>query len=123
MDTIESLIEQLSALDTAQIGELRGKLETKWGVQGIVFSAPVVVPDVAPPAEPTEFAVNLTGFTNKMGAIKLVREVTGLALLEAKALVEGALPREIKTGLAKEAAAELAAKVVEAGATAEVKPA
>lgn len=125
MDIIETLIDQLSDLNAAQIGELKNKLEDKWGVKAVVVSAPSVGPSVetAKPAEPTEFGVFLTGFTNKMGAIKVIREIAGLALLEAKAVVEGTLPREVKTGLAKDLADELKNKITEAGGTAEVKPA
>jgi large subunit ribosomal protein L7/L12 len=125
MDTIESLIEQLSALNTAQIGELKQKLEPLWNVSGSVIvasSAPVA--QEAPIAEPTEFVVLLTGFdaTKKMSIIKFVRETTGKSLVESKTLVEGALPAVIKDGVPKDIADDLKAKIEAVGGTSAVKP-
>ena len=125
MENLDSLIEQLSALDTAQIGELRTKLEAKWGVSATVVAAPIPT-NVAEPvktAEPTEFAAHLTAFSNKMGVIKMVRELTGMGLIQAKEFTEKPLPQEIKTGLSRDDAEEIKRKVEEAGGSVEVKPA
>jgi len=124
MENLDSLIEQLSSLNTAQIGELRGKLEAKWGVKAdVIVAAPQTAQVEETKAEPTEFAVNLTAFTNKMGVIKMVRELTGAGLIQAKEFVEKTLPQEIKTGLTKDEAEEIKRKVEEAGGSVEVKPA
>jgi len=123
MENLDSLIEQLSALNTAQIGELKTRLEAKWGVKAEVFVAPIqttVQPETIK-AEPTEFSVHLTAFTNKMGVIKMLRELTGLGLLQAKEFIERPLPQEIKTGLSKEDADEIKRKMEEAGSSVEVK--
>jgi large subunit ribosomal protein L7/L12 len=124
MDNFDSLIEQLSALNTAQIGELKSKLEVKWGVSATVFSVPAPTTVVEPvKAEPTEFAAHLTAFTNKMSVIKMMRELTGLGLIQAKEFVEKPLPQEIKTGLSKDSADEIKRKMEEAGASVIVSPA
>lgn len=120
---MDKLIEDLSALTTAQITELRTRLESLWGVKAEVISA---VPQNATPvetskAEPTSFAVYLTAFANKMGVIKMVREITNLGLIQAKEFIEGALPGEIKTDLTKEQAEEIKAKIDGAGGSAEIK--
>lgn len=124
MANFDVLIEQLSALDTAQIGELKNKLEAKWGVSAnVAVFAPQVAQVETVVAEPTEFAAFLTAFTNKMGVIKTIRELTGLGLLQAKEFVEKPLPQEIKTGLAKEQAEEIKAKLEEAGGSVDIKAA
>lgn len=124
MEIIDSLIEQLSSLNTAQIGELRNKLEDKWGVKAEVVvsvSQNVATPEPAK-AEPTEFAIYLTAFEKKMDVIKMIREVTGLGLIQAKEFVEKDLPQEVKTGLSKDDAEELKRKLEGATAKVEIKP-
>ena len=71
-------------------------------------------------AEKTEFDVVLTGFENKMGVIKVVKEITGLGLMEAKAIVEGA-PKAVKEKVSKAEAEDLKAKLEAAGAAVEIK--
>jgi large subunit ribosomal protein L7/L12 len=110
--------------------ELKKTLEEKWGVTA---AAPVFAAGAAPAAaaaeaapvavveEKTEFDVILTAAgANKIQVIKAVRELTSLGLKEAKDLVEGA-PKPVREGVSKEEAEAAKAKLVEAGATAEVK--
>lgn len=120
---MDKLIEDLSALNTAQVTELRTRLEALWGVKAEVISAaPQVVPVETAKVEPTSFGVYLTGFANKMGVIKMVREITNLGLIQAKEFVEGSLPGELKTDLTKDQAEEIKSKIDGAGGTAEIKP-
>lgn len=120
---MDKLIADLDSLSTAQITELRTRLEALWGVKAEVITAPVnTAPVEEKKAEPTSFAVYLTAFTNKMGVIKTVRELTGLGLIQAKELVEKPLPQEIKTDLVKEQADEVKAKLEANGGSAEIKP-
>lgn len=121
----EQVIEYLSGLTVMQIAELTKTLEDKWGVK----AAPVAVAGAAAPAEggaaaaeeQTEFTVVLkSAGSNKIGAIKAVREITGLGLKDAKDLVEAA-PKEVKEGISKAEADEMAAKLKEAGAEVEIK--
>ena len=122
----EQVIEHLSNMPVIQIAGLIKQLEEKWGVK----AAPVAVAagpaaGAAPAAaaiEQTEFTVSLESFAadKKIGIIKVVRELTGLGLKEAKDLVEAA-PKPVKEGLAKAAAEEMKKKLVEAGATVELK--
>ena len=119
MDTI---IDQLSNLTVMQIADLTKKLEDKWGVK----AAPVAVAAAAGPAaggaapaavEQTEFSVILDSFAadKKIGIIKVVRELTGLGLKEAKDIVEAA-PKPLKEGVAKAEAEDMKKKLEEAGA-------
>jgi large subunit ribosomal protein L7/L12 len=119
----EQVVDYLSNLPVIQIAELVKTLEEKWGVS----AAPVAVagPGVAAPAaaveEKTEFDVVLADAgANKINVIKVVREITGLGLKEAKDLVEGA-PKNIKEGISKSDAADLKKKLEDAGAKVEVK--
>lgn len=119
----EQVVDYLSNLPVIQIAELVKTLEEKWGVS----AAPVAVagPGVAAPAaaveEKTEFDVVLVDAgANKINVIKVVREITGLGLKEAKDLVEGA-PKNIKEGISKSDAADLKKKLEDAGAKVEVK--
>jgi large subunit ribosomal protein L7/L12 len=110
-----------------QIAELTKSLEDKWGVK----AAPVAVAGAAAPAgdaggaaaaaAQTEFTVSLKAAGgNKIGVIKVVRELTGLGLKDAKDLVEGA-PKMLKEGVSKADADDMAAKLKEAGAEVEIK--
>lgn len=120
----EQVVDYLSNLPVIQIAELVKELEEKWGVS----AAPVAVAGAAAPAaaaeaaeEKTEFDVILAdGGAKKINVIKVVRELTGLGLKEAKDLVEGA-PKTVKEGVSKDDAADMKKKLEEAGAKVEVK--
>jgi large subunit ribosomal protein L7/L12 len=118
--TREQLVDHLSKMSVIDISGLIKELEDKWGVK----AAPVAVAGPAGPAaaaapakeEQTEFTVELSeAGANKINVIKVVREITGLGLKEAKDLVEGA-PKMIKEGISKADADELKKKLEEAGA-------
>jgi len=123
----QDIIETLSAATVLEIAELVKELEAKWGVSA---AAPVAVAAVgaaagggaAAAAEVKEdFDVILTGAgSNKIQVIKVVRELTGLGLKEAKDLVEGA-PKPVKEAVNKDDAAAAKKKLEEVGATVEVK--
>jgi large subunit ribosomal protein L7/L12 len=121
----EEIINQLSGLTVVEIVALTKALEEKWGVK----AAPVAAAAAAGPAaaaaapaeEKTEFTVVLKGGgANKIGVIKVVREVTGLGLKDAKDLVDGA-PKEVKVGVNKAESDDIAKKLKEAGAEVEIK--
>ena len=101
-------------------------LEDKWGVKAApvaVAAAPAASAAAAAPAveEKTEFTVVLKGGgANKIGVIKVVREITGLGLKDAKDLVDGA-PKEVKAGINKTETEEISKKLKEAGAEIEIK--
>jgi large subunit ribosomal protein L7/L12 len=122
--TREAVVDYLSNLPVIQIAELIKTLEDKWGVK----AAPVAVagPAAAGPAaaaveEKTEFTVELKeAGANKINVIKVVREITGLGLKEAKDLVEAA-PKPLKEGVSKAEAEEFKKKLEEAGAKVELK--
>lgn len=123
----EEFINQLSNLTVVELVQLTKALEDKWGVK----AAPVAVAAAAAPAaagggaaaaeEKTEFTVVLkSGGANKIGVIKVVREVTGLGLKDAKDLVDGA-PKDVKAGINKTEADDIVKKLKEAGAETELK--
>jgi large subunit ribosomal protein L7/L12 len=123
----EEFINQLSNLTVVELVQLTKALEDKWGVK----AAPVAVaapsggagpgPAPAQAEEKTEFTVVLkNGGANKIGVIKVVREVTGLGLKDAKDLVDGA-PKEVKAGVSKTEAQDIEKKLKEAGAEVELK--
>jgi len=122
----EEFINQLSGLTVVELVGLTKALEDKWGVK----AAPVAVAAAAAPSssapaaaaeEKTEFTVVLKGGgANKIGVIKVVREVTGLGLKDAKDLVDGA-PKDVKVGVNKTEAQDIEKKLKEAGAEVEVK--
>ena len=123
--TLEQVVDFLSSMPVIQIAELIKTLEDKWGVK----AAPVAVaaaPGAAAPAaaaaeEKTEFTVQLKeSGANKINVIKVVREITGLGLKEAKDLVEAA-PKAVKEGVNKDEAAKIKKQLEDAGATVEVK--
>jgi large subunit ribosomal protein L7/L12 len=123
--TREQVVDFLSNMPVIQIAELIKTLEDKWGVK----AAPVAVAGVAGPAtaaaapkeEQTEFNVELKeAGANKINVIKVVREITGLGLKEAKDLVEGA-PKTLKEGISKADADEMKKKLEDAGAKVELK--
>jgi large subunit ribosomal protein L7/L12 len=120
----EQVVDFLSNLPVIQIADLIKTLEEKWGVK----AAPVAVagPAAAGPAaaaaeEKTEFTIELKeAGANKINVIKVVREITGLGLKEAKDLVEGA-PKSLKEGVSKAEAEDFKKKLEEAGAKVELK--
>jgi large subunit ribosomal protein L7/L12 len=123
MADLAKIVDELSGLTVLEAAELSKMLEEKWGVSA---AAPVAVAAAAgaaaaPAEEKTAFDVILAGAgAQKINVIKVVRELTGLGLKEAKDLVEGA-PKPVKTGVAKEEAETMKKKLAEAGATVEVK--
>jgi large subunit ribosomal protein L7/L12 len=126
--TRDQVVDYLSNLPVIQMAELITELEGKWGVKAAAPVAMGVMPaggggaaaaEAAP--EQTEFNVILaTAGDKKIQVIKVVREITGLGLKEAKDLVEGA-PKPVKESVAKAEAEELKKKLEEAGATVELK--
>ncbi|MDE3060554.1 MAG: 50S ribosomal protein L7/L12 [Pseudomonadota bacterium] len=124
---LAKIVDDLSALSVMEAAELSKLLEEKWGVSA---AAPVAVAaaggaanaNAAPAEEKTEFTVILKAAPadKKIGVIKVVREITGLGLKEAKDLVEGA-PKEVKAGVNKADADKFSKSLTEAGATVEVK--
>ena len=122
MADLAKLVDELSGLTVLEAAELSKMLEEKWGVSA---AAPVAVAAAGAPAaaveEKTAFDVILASAgAQKINVIKVVRELTGLGLKEAKDLVEGA-PKTVKTGVAKEESETMKKKLTEAGATVEVK--
>lgn len=123
----EELIDALSNLKVLEVVDLVKALEEKWGVSAAaavaVAAAPAGGGGAAAPAaeEKTEFSVTMTSFgANKVGVIKVIREITGLGLKEAKDLVEG-VPSQVKDGVPKAEAESIKKKLEEAGAAAEIK--
>jgi large subunit ribosomal protein L7/L12 len=122
----EELIDALSNLKVLEVVDLVKALEEKWGVSAAaavaVAAAPAGGGAAAPAAEEkTEFNVTMTSFgANKVGVIKVIREITGLGLKEAKDLVEG-VPSVVKDGVPKAEADTIKKKLEEAGAAAEIK--
>ena len=123
-EKITALIEEVKNLTVLELSELVHALEEEFGVSAAAPAAVAVAaaPAAAPAAEEkTEFDVVMTSFgAEKIKVIKVVREITGLGLAEAKALVEG-VPAKIKEALSKDDAEALMAKLVEVGATVELK--
>ena len=118
-EKITALIEEVKALTVLELSELVHALEDEFGVSA---AAPVAVAAAAAPAaEKTEFDVVLASFGDeKIKVIKAVREITGLGLADAKAVVEAA-PKAIKEGVSKDEAEDLKKKLEEAGAKVELK--
>ena len=122
----DEVISYLSNLTVIDLVNLTKALEDKWGVKAApvavaAAAAPAAAAAAAPAEEKTEFTVVLkNGGGNKIGVIKVVREVTGLGLKDAKDLVDGA-PKEVKAGVNKTEAQEIEKKLKEAGAEVELK--
>ena len=122
----DEVINYLSNLTVIDLVNLTKALEDKWGVKAApvavaAAAAPAAAAAAAPAEEKTEFTVVLkNGGGNKIGVIKVVREVTGLGLKDAKDLVDGA-PKDVKVGVNKTEADEIAKKLKEAGAEVEIK--
>ena len=121
----EELIKEIEGMTVLELNELVKALEEKFGVSAAM---PMMAAAGAPAAgaagaaeEKTSFDVVLTNAGDKkIQVIKVVRELTGLGLKEAKDLVDGA-PKPVKTGVSKEEAASMKAKLEEQGATVEIK--
>jgi len=121
----DDVINYLSNLTVIDLVNLTKSLEDKWGVKAApvaVAAAPAAAGAAAPAAEEkTEFTVVLKAAGgNKIGVIKVVREITGLGLKDAKDLVDGA-PKEVKAGINKAESEDIVKKLKEAGAEVEVK--
>ncbi|MFA7074126.1 MAG: 50S ribosomal protein L7/L12 [Endomicrobiaceae bacterium] len=123
--TKDQLIEEISSMTVLEMAELVKALEEKFGVSA---AAPVAVAAVAGGAAPAAAAEEKTEFNvvlasagaSKINVIKVVRELTGLGLKEAKDLVDGA-PKAVKENVSKAEAEEMKKKLTEAGATVELK--
>ncbi len=126
MADIKNLVEEIKKLTIVEVSDLVKALEEEFGVSAAapvaVAAAPVAgAPAAAAAEEKTEFNVVLKEVgANKIAVIKVVREITGLGLSEAKALVDGA-PSVIKENVPTAEAKEIEAKLKEAGATVELK--
>ncbi len=117
------IIEAIGQMTVMDLSELVKEMEEKFGVSAaaVAVAAGPAAGGAAAAEEKTEFDVILTeAGANKVAAIKVVREITGLGLAEAKALVESA-PKAVKEGVSKADADETLKKLIEAGATGEVK--
>ena len=122
-EKIEKFIEDVKALSVMELSELVKALETEFGVSAsaVAVAAPAAGAAAAVVEEQTEFTVVLkSAGAAKIAVIKVVRELTGLGLKEAKDLVDGA-PKAIKENVPQEEADAAAAKLKEAGAEVEVK--
>ncbi len=129
MADIQRITEEISSLTLLEARDLVKALEEKLGIKAGTPMAIAAMPapgtgagaEAAPSEEKTEFDVVLTGFGDKkIQVIKVVRELTGLGLKEAKDLVEG-VPKPVKEGVSKEESATIKKKLEEAGGTVEVK--
>ena len=123
MADINSIVESLSSLTVLEAADLVKQLEVKWGVSAAAAAAAPAGPAAAaaPKEEQTEFTVILAkAGDKKIDVIKVVRELTGLGLKEAKDLVEGA-PKTVKEGANKDDANKMKEKLAAAGATVELK--
>jgi len=125
MADIATLVDQIGSLTLLEASELVKALEDKFGVSAAAAAAPVVVAGAAAAAPAAEekdaFDVVLASAgANKINVIKVVRELTGLGLKEAKDLVDGA-PKTVKEGASKDDAEKMKKQLTEAGATVELK--
>lgn len=121
-EKITAMIEEIKALTVLELSDLVKAIEEEFGVSAAAPVAVAAAGAAAPAAEEkTEFDVVLVeAGAAKIGVIKVVREITGLGLKEAKELVDGA-PKAVKTGVSKEDAEAAKAKLEEAGAKVELK--
>ncbi len=118
----DDILNAVAELSVVELVDLISAFEEKFNVSAaaVAVAGPAAA-GAAAAEEQTEFNVVLTGFgANKVAVIKIVREVTGLGLKEAKDLVEGA-PQVLKEGVSKDDAEALKKKVEESGATVEIK--
>ena len=122
-EKITAIVEELKTLTVLELSELVKAVEEEFGVSAAAAVAVAAPVDggAAAVEEKTEFDVVLTEVgANKIAVIKVVREITGLGLAEAKAIVDGA-PKTLKEAAAKEEAEEIKAKLTEVGATVELQ--
>ena len=121
-EKVTALVEEVKTLTVLELNDLVKALEEEFGVSAAAMAAPAAGGAAPAAEEKTEFDVVLTGFdaAAKIKVIKVVREITGLGLAEAKAVVEGT-PKTLKEGLGKEEAEEMKKKVEEAGGKVELK--
>ena len=121
-EKITAMIEEIKGLTVLELSELVHALEEEFGVSAAAMAAPAAGAAAPAAEEKTEFDVVLTGFdaAQKIKVIKVVRELTGLGLAEAKGFVESA-PKAVKEGVSKEDAEKIAAAFKEVGATCEIK--
>ena len=127
MSVVAEVVEKISGLTALELSELKTALEEKFGVTAAapMMGMPMMMGgggDAAPAAEEkTEFDVILTGAgDNKLGVIKVVKDLAGLGLKEAKDLVDGA-PQPLKTGVSKDEAESVKKAIEEAGGKVEIK--
>lgn len=117
------ILDAIGAKSVLEVSELIKMMEEKFGVSAAATAVAAAAPAAAAAAveEQTEFSVILTGAgDNKVNTIKIVRQITGLGLKEAKDLVDGA-PKAVKEGVSKADADAVAKQLIEGGATAEIK--
>ena len=120
-EKIIAMIEEVKALTVLELSELVHALEEEFGVSAAAMAAPAAGAAAPAAEEKTEFDVVLADVgAEKIKVIKVVREITGLGLAEAKAVVESA-PKALKEGISKEDAEALKAKLEEVGAKVEIK--
>ena len=121
-EKITAMIEEVKALTVLELSELVHALEEEFGVSAAAMAAPAAGAAAPAAEEKTEFDVILASFdaAAKIKVIKVVREITGLGLAEAKAVVEGA-PKALKEGVSKDDAEALKAQVEAAGGKVEIK--
>lgn len=124
MADLKAFAEQLVNLSVKEVNELAQILKDEYGIEPAAAAVAVAAgggAGAAPAAEKTSFDVILkSGGANKLAVVKLVKDLTGLGLKEAKDLVDGA-PKPLKEGVSKEDAEQLKAQLTEAGAEVEVK--
>ena len=120
-EKIMNFVEEIKTLSVLELKELVDAIQEEFGVTAVVAAAGPAAGGAAAEAEKTEFDVVLASFGDqKMAVIKAVKEITGLGLKEAKALVEEA-PKAVKEAAPKAEAEEIKAKLEAAGATVELK--
>ena len=121
-EKVIAMIEEIKSLTVLELSELVHALEEEFGVSAAAMAAPAAGAAAPAAEEKTEFDVILAGFdaAAKIKVIKVVREITGLGLAEAKAAVE-ATPKTLKEAVSKDEAEELKKKLEEAGAKVEIK--
>ncbi len=122
MADVKNLAEQLVNLTVKEVQELADFMKSEYGIEpaAVAAAGPAAGPAAAAVEEKTAFDVILkSAGASKLGVVKLVKDLTGLGLKEAKELVDGA-PKPLKTGVSKAEAEDIRAKLVEAGADVEV---
>ena len=121
-EKVTALVEEVKALTVLELNDLVKALEEEFGVSAAAMAAPAAGAAAPAAEEKTEFDVVLAGFdaAAKIKVIKVVREITGLGLAEAKAAVEGT-PKTLKEAVSKDEAEELKKKLEEAGGKVELK--